>query len=685
MTRMDDISQWINAEKWPTLAALLHREADGWLAEGRAPALQGLLQTIPANDRRANPWLNYWLGRSLLHTQLPEARRHLEQAFADFCRMGDLAGRCISCAAILDALWLEWNDCGALDPWIDELVCLRREVEAAGSSELLSRLSRSAFAALSIRSPGHADLPFWEGLSLKQLGLPEPISDTMLRGLQLMIHYTWGVGDRARSTLVLETLKSKMGKTEQQSFAHCIYYVVHAAHLHWFSDDSTACGELVEAGLALSERLGLPHWDIPLLNCILYKCCALGQTGEANHWLEVLRQRICLQPRPHDQAIHYHFLAHVAWLEGHGDEALPPLRQALEIAEASGFAYSPLYYNLALVAIHAGRGQWQAARQNLARVRREAAGFRSDNLLFMSHLQGAALAEAAGHHRFTSVYVRAALPIGARQRYFAVPWLRREMLARFCTLALAEGIEREYVRTLITALALPPPSQALPGAEHWPWSCRVRVLGSIRIQIGEEETGGDGKAAGTLEHLLLHLVAAGNEGGDVERLADALWPDLEGDIAYLRLKTAIHRLRRLLGGTNRVIHANRRVRLNPDKVWVDAWELERCAGQINNTPASLQAAIALYRGTLPSCLSVTPELQYFASRLEDAYACLVTRLANHAEQQGQWQTALTLWRRAVVVANQEPFHLNMIRCLENLKRCREARQLRLQCEGNALS
>ena len=253
---MNDISQKIRTKNWSLLTALLRREADGWLAEGRAAALQGLLQTIPVDARHTYPWLNYWLGRCLLHTQLPEARRYLAQAFGDFRGAGDLAGICMSCAGVLDALWLEWDDCRALDPWIHELVPLRRELEAAGERDLLARLSRSAFAALSIRCPGHADLAFWETVSLQQLGLHEPVADTMLRGLQHMIHYTWGVGDRGRSTLVLETLKNKVDKLEQPGFAHCIYYVVHAAHRHWFSDDGAACGTLVESGLALSLRLG---------------------------------------------------------------------------------------------------------------------------------------------------------------------------------------------------------------------------------------------------------------------------------------------------------------------------------------------------------------------------------------------------------------------------------------------
>ncbi len=684
MAKIDDISRWLYAKKWPQLESALCREADGWLAEGRAPILQRLLHAIPADEREARPWLNYWLGRSLIHTRLPAARRHLERAFAGFRRADDLAGCCISCSAVLDALWLEWDDCTALDPWIDELARLRCETEAAGSPECLSQLSRSAFAALSIRCPGHADLPFWETLSLKRLGLQEPIGDAMLRGLQHMIHYTWGVGDRARSTLVLETLKSKVDKVEQPDFAHCIFHVAHAAHLHWFSDDRAACSKQVKTGLALSERLGQPHWDIPMLNGILYKCCSLEQTEKASSWLEVLRQRIHLQPRPHDQAIHYHFIAYIAWLKGHAVEAHPALQQALEIAKASGFSFSPLYYGLALAALRIDQGQWQSARQGLARVRRKASRIRSDNLLFMSHLQGAALAEATGHHRFVSVYLRMALTIGARQRYFAVPWLRREVLARLCVRALNESIENDYVYTLTTALALPPPAHALPETRNWPWPCRIRILGAIRVQHGKDDVNDDGKTASTLELLLAYLVAAGPEGRDTHRLTDALWPDLEGDVAYLRLKTAIHRLRRLLGGTDRVVHAKSRVRLNPDKVWVDAWELERCAGQNDKPLASLQAVVDLYRGTLPPRLCVTPELHYFAQRLEDAFTCLVNQLAGHAEQQGQWQAALDLWRQAAAVADQEPFHLGVTRCLESLGRYRQARRFCLQREAKTL-
>lgn len=60
----------------------------------------------------------------------------------------------------------------------------------------------------------------------------------------------------------------------------------------------------------------------------------------------------------------------------------------------------------------------------------------------------------------------------------------------------------------------------------------------------------------------------------LEALQDWLWPDLDGDQARAACGQALHRLRKLLGLPDLVIQREGKLRLAPDKVWVDLadWE-----------------------------------------------------------------------------------------------------------------
>ena len=77
-------------------------------------------------------------------------------------------------------------------------------------------------------------------------------------------------------------------------------------------------------------------------------------------------------------------------------------------------------------------------------------------------------------------------------------------------------------------------------------------------------------------------------------IVENLWPDDEGDKAHGALRTALHRLRGLLGDPRALIVSDSRVSLDPALVWVDLFAFDRLGspsgGQV------LDRAFALYRG-----------------------------------------------------------------------------------------
>jgi len=669
---LPEISELRHGNDWKRLSDRLRCDGNSLLSAGLRQELLDLLQQTPLPARRNEPWLEYWLGRCRMNDDLLRACEHFTRAWQGFERNDDLEGKATSLASLLDTLWLMQEDCHDFDPWIARLEPLKQLLTDRQREDLIDILSRSAFAALYVRQPDHPALPYWESRSLECLASNEPIEESMLRGLQLMLHYTWNTGQRAAAELVLETLDTRIAKQRHSGFVHCLFHVVHAAYLLWFEPDIDACARVVERGLQLSQERQLPDWDIPLMNSMLYACCAEENITAAEYWSDRLKQCIRLHPRPMDRAIHYHFIAYRAWLRQHPKNALPAIRQAVAITDSHAYRYPWLLCSLAEAILIADTGQPRQALLRLGRLRRVARRFNSDNSRYTALMNAAVIWMKQGRKRTCLAYLKQAMKLGAEHRYSRIPWLRLDDLTRLCALALEQGLQADHAAYLVHSLGLRAPPEAIAGRIPWPWRCRIRILGGIHIEPG---SGGeeDSRTPASLYRLLLTLVAAGPDGLDIEQLTDRLWPDSEGDKAYRRLKTAIHRLRKRLGTAKAVHHANRRISLDPSVVWVDAWAFEQAAPAKDAPAEELDRSIALFQGPVVNLNEEDALLWNYACRLADRHAALVRQRADACANDEQ---ALLVWRQAIAVNPQPGFFQGAIDCLEHQNRNDEALHLR---------
>jgi two-component SAPR family response regulator len=98
---------------------------------------------------------------------------------------------------------------------------------------------------------------------------------------------------------------------------------------------------------------------------------------------------------------------------------------------------------------------------------------------------------------------------------------------------------------------------------------------------------------------LLKALLTSRHGLDAGAAMDLLWPELEGDAARNAFDIAVHRLRKLLQCNEAVLAVQGQLMLNPDKVWVDVFELARlseldCSDQ--EVPELGKRALELYQG-----------------------------------------------------------------------------------------
>jgi DNA-binding SARP family transcriptional activator len=174
----------------------------------------------------------------------------------------------------------------------------------------------------------------------------------------------------------------------------------------------------------------------------------------------------------------------------------------------------------------------------------------------------------------------------------------------------------------------------------------IRLFGSFEVRLA-------GKSLPRLrtrkEQWLLALLAL-HQDREVDRawLAGTLWPDSSLDQCLANLRRSLRLLRRALGSeATRLLSPTRRaVALDLRGAAVDVAAFD--AAITRGDPASLEAAIALYRGPLlEGCVEewVVPERE----RREQEYLAALESLAEQALAHGEPGSAEQYLRRAVVV------------------------------------
>lgn len=323
----------------------------------------------------------------------------------------------------------------------------------------------------------------------------------------------------------------------------------------------------------------------------------------------------------------------------------------LEVPERDLGGHQVLRANVlsALGRFDAARRELQAARPHQHGAQREVL----DAIVGFSEAAARLDSEPEAVLPWLATAMAAAAHLQFNRFFFTQPALA----ARLCERALDAGIEPAFVRTIIRDrhLAAPDPTRA-----DWPWRLKVQVLGELRIWRDDTPLTPSGKAQRKPLELLALLAAHGGGPVNSEALIDALWPSVEADAPKASLEMAISRLRKLLELPEAVIVAEGGVALNPALVWCDAVAfetlLDRLEQRLAATSEPLAAAdlaalaqrlLALYRHRLLGSENLEGTMRLARERLALAFYRAVIDWGAALEAGGQWQTAITLYERAL--------------------------------------
>jgi two-component SAPR family response regulator len=222
---------------------------------------------------------------------------------------------------------------------------------------------------------------------------------------------------------------------------------------------------------------------------------------------------------------------------------------------------------------------------------------------------------------------------------------------------------------------------------------RIFTLGRFSILVNGEQPVNGRKTPHRPMDLLKVLIAMGGRRVSCNKIAAALWPEVDGDSARTAFDTTLYRLRKFIGHDQALRCVDGTLSLDATQCWVDVWAFERLIGRVSrmiNTgrhqvdTAELHMAclhmLRLYQDHFlqqddGSAWSVSMRERLrskFVHYLVEAGACL--------EKRGAWSAALDCYRKGLEVDDLiEIFYQRIMVCYLELDRISEGMATYRRC------
>lgn len=567
-------------------ALLIARIAGRYANERRTSALLQHITALPRAERRT---LAYWEGFCRIETDPERALADLERAHADGVATADAETRLAAVAGIATVL-IGQGRIAALDRWIAMLDDDALAITDTRDSGTESRIVPGLLAMLVYRAPWH---PLTEPLAERaERMLHADSAGQHLLLATLAFHLLWrGRVDR------LERLLLRIDGLRAQGLA------APATLMRWWSvglvvkpllglnasaqDDARDALSLLETEATLAPQRAA----IELL--AMFVALAMVDAGRARAHLAAAAQ--ALRPgNAIERTMFEHHKGILALLDDDGPAALRLMRAAVESAHVGGFSMREHIALIAqaLAAAHCDEHD-EADRLLQQVVSHPFFGIGGWHHWVVGLVAAyAALRRGAEREVEHEVerWLRVALGVARDCGFRHAPMLFccRGMMPRLLAFALAHSIEPVVARDIVGRHGLQAPSEA---GEEWPWDVSVRVLDRLEVEVGGRPLVSPRKESRRLLELLTILATAGAMPVAVDAIVDDMWADAEGDAARNALDNALHRLRKMLGGDDRVVLRHGALMLNPQRCWTDVRAVELLIARLGGEAAHALPAL----------------------------------------------------------------------------------------------
>lgn len=674
-------------EDWDSLPHMILKHAPAMHAQGRDLLLGTWLADLPPAMFETRPWLSYWKGTCTMFSNPAESRPHFELAYRQMRAKEDAAGLLMSWAGKVDAVNLGYGfpSFAILDRYLQELDDLRKKYPVFPSREIEARVSSAVVAALSLRQPDHPEFESWAERSLQATG-DLSLLDARIQSLFFLAYYHNYRGNREEARLALEQMR-QMGQSANASpFVKTMALHMEAMHDYLFGLNRE-CLQAVRAGLELSQRTGITFCYHAWL---AFGGFAAFQMNEVDQGRDFLNQMAsCLHnSKPMETSYYYLLQANEALLSGKLQDASTHAELAYKVAVDVGSP--PLSMRCLLVRARTlcEAGNEKEAKKSLRQAAHLARRLKMHFGTFCCLFTKAQFAFDRKEEATARVTLRKALSMGRKRGFFGVFIDRPATAAALCVKALEAGMEVDYVREMIRRRNLMPDEPPWH-LENWPWPLKIFTLGRLTILKDDKSLLFTRKVQKKPLALLQALIAFGGRDVAEHHLADALWPDADGDLAHQSLAVNLHRLRQLLGSEQVIQRKDSNLTLNEKCCWVDVWAFEHLlqqadaqwkTGETQKAAELTEKALDYYRGPFMGHEVEQPWSVGTKERLRSMFLWSVKKLGAFWMRTGQWEKTLECYQKGLGADNlAEEFYQGIMACYKELDRRADVISIYIRC------
>ena len=675
---------WGAASKWEQLTALILKHAPTLAAQARFQPLEAWISTLPVEMLKSAPWLHYWLGVCLMQRDLDKAQIHFEQAYAGFTHTDEAAGLYSAWAGVVTCIGLIWRDFSPLGHWLEKLEELRRRHPQWPSPEIEQNVVTAALAGYASHRPDHPDMRLWLAHARHLLN---HVTNSDVSRVALAMHVvltSYWLGENRQAAMTVRFVEQAGLAIGNAPITQMWWLQVLIAH-YWQQLSPDKALQICDQSLAASQASGVHVIDKMVHAQAFYPALTAGDLPKARKFLQPM-DKLLPSNSPLEKA---HYWGMYSLLELHCGEArlaAEYARKSLPQAIASSIPFGIAQSHACLaISLHA-LGDQEASLVHLNSARdigiqmgsRQIAYGCSSIAAHAAFAQGGAENHAAGLAALTQT-LALSREMGGAPLYY----LTRAQVAMLYAKALRHNIETEHVCDLIGRLKLAPEDLAA-APESWPWPIKLYTLGRFEIVIDGKPLHFSGKAQKKPLELLMALVGFGGQEVSESHLIEALWQEGGADFAPTSFAMTLHRLRKLLGDENALLLSNNRLRLNPQKVWVDSLAFESLLDHIETTAdsdADVQRILNLYRGPFLSDAAPACTLT-LRDKLRVKFLRFVGQASQQCIQNARFDEALRLIDKGLEAEPlAEELYLSRMRCQAALGQRAEALTTYRRCQN----
>ena len=663
----DAVGLLVEAENWDEVARLVLEESDAILAQGRSETLAGWLDLLPPRLVDTNPRLQIVSATARAHASPRAARQLFERAFEGFRVQGDHDGMLRSCCGIVDAIVFDFDDIAPLDKWLDVLEGLLAQSGGRALAPVPTAAAVALLRGTLLRDPGNARVEAWLG-RIEHAGDAE---DAASRSASATVAQIRAMAALARGDLTVA--EAALGGVRGGETGQPPGIALGEGLLHLLGGAYTDADRVAQEALEASRADGIHAYDAWLIALSVAAKLGTGDRSGATDGLQRLEDSTL---RRGDRACAHYLRAWLAVLEADATPAAREAKLALTLAVEAGVPWFECLARISLAQLQAPADR-RVAEAQLRAADSIAEKLRSPWLAYAGQLAAGDVALACGEKPKAVEHIRAAFRRGREHGFRQPPGGRSRALGELCVLALENGVEPDFARALVRAGRLAPDVPPL-AVKRWPWPLRICAFGAFECLRDDAPIELSGKGPGRPMELLKVLVALGGRNIRADRLADALWPNVEADYAYKSFTATLHRLRRMLDEEEALGLRDGRLSLDPERVWVDTWSLERVLDDFDTALRGAEAckdetlrresaerALEIYRGPFLSDESEQPAYIACREQVRARLMRFVIRIVRGWEEAGAPRTAVEYLLRFVESDElYEPFHRQLMLCYQ---------------------